>query len=83
VAIDYPAALVLRQIAARHDEYPQYLPEPEISALLQYVPDLHRKMLFTTLWNTGVKWFTEFGHLNRGDMLTSEQYRCTNETKKF
>ncbi|EBX8442766.1 chromosome partitioning protein ParA, partial [Salmonella enterica subsp. enterica serovar Oranienburg] len=22
-------------------------------------------------------------HLNRGDMLTSEQYRCTNETKKF
>ncbi|EGT5652382.1 hypothetical protein AUN00_11440 [Cronobacter sakazakii] len=31
----------------------------------------------------GVKWFTEFGHLNRGDMLTSEQYRCTNETKKF
>ncbi len=30
-----------------------------------------------------LKWFTEFGHLNRGDMLTSEQYRCTNETKKF
>ncbi|MCV6067013.1 hypothetical protein OFP26_14915, partial [Escherichia coli] len=23
-----------------------------------------------------VKWFTEFGHLNRGDMLTSEQHRC-------
>ncbi|RIH40042.1 integrase, partial [Shigella dysenteriae] len=22
-----------------------------------------------------VKWFTEFGHLNRGDMLTSEQHR--------
>ena len=30
-----------------------------------------------------VKWFTEFGHLNRGDMLTSEQYRCHNEKKKF
>jgi transposase len=30
-----------------------------------------------------VKWFTEFGHLNRGDMLTSEQHRCTNEKKKF
>lgn len=30
-----------------------------------------------------LKWFTEFGHLNRGDMLTSEQYRCTNEKKKF
>lgn len=25
------------------------------------------------------KWFTEFGHLNRGDMLTSEQHRCHNE----
>ncbi|WP_206745862.1 hypothetical protein, partial [Escherichia coli] len=26
-----------------------------------------------------LKWFTEFGHLNRGDMLTSEQHRCHNE----
>ncbi|WP_220087622.1 hypothetical protein, partial [Lonsdalea populi] len=26
-----------------------------------------------------MKWNTEFGHLNRGDMLTSEQHRCTNE----
>ena len=32
---------------------------------------------------TKVKWFTEFGHLNRGDMLTSEQHRCHNEKKKF
>ncbi|HIE0283219.1 TPA: hypothetical protein ACXI82_004318 [Escherichia coli] len=32
---------------------------------------------------SGVKWFTEFGHLNRGDMLTSEQHRCHNEKKKF
>ncbi len=30
-----------------------------------------------------VKWFIEFGHLNRGDMLTSEQHRCHNEKKKF
>ena len=30
-----------------------------------------------------MKWFTEFGHLNRGDMLTSEQHRCSNEKKKF
>ncbi|RDK12370.1 DUF4102 domain-containing protein, partial [Enterobacter sp. 9-2] len=29
------------------------------------------------------KWFTEFGHLNRGDMLTSEQHRFLNEKKKF
>ncbi|XST30812.1 hypothetical protein ACNFZ4_24965 (plasmid) [Escherichia coli] len=32
---------------------------------------------------TVLKWFTEFGHLNRGDMLTSEQHRCHNEKKKF
>ncbi|OOP11186.1 pyrimidine monooxygenase, partial [Shigella flexneri] len=24
-----------------------------------------------------MKWHTEFGHLNRGDMLTSEQHRCS------
>jgi hypothetical protein len=45
VAIDYPAALALRQMAAQHDEYPQYLLAPEVSVLLHYVPDLHRKML--------------------------------------
>lgn len=33
--------------------------------------------------NLQVKWFTEFGLLNRGDMLTSEQHRCSNEKKKF
>ncbi|SRM53378.1 IS4 orf [Shigella flexneri] len=32
---------------------------------------------------TVMKWHTEFGHLNRGDMLTSEQHRCSNEKKKF
>ena len=32
---------------------------------------------------SNLKWFTEFGHLNRGDMLTSEQHRCHNEKKKF
>lgn len=30
-----------------------------------------------------VKWHTEFGHLNRGDMLTSEQHRCSNEKKEI
>ncbi|MGS1800494.1 phage tail length tape measure family protein [Klebsiella pneumoniae] len=34
-------------------------------------------------YQPAVKWFTEFGHLNRGDMLTSEQHRCHNEKKKF
>jgi hypothetical protein len=28
---------------------------PEVSALLHYVPDLHRKMLLATLWNTGAR----------------------------
>lgn len=55
VSIDYPAALALRQMAAQHDEYPQYLLAQEVSALLHYVPDLHRKMLFTSLWNTGAR----------------------------
>jgi hypothetical protein len=35
------------------DELPKYLLAPEVSALLHYVPDLHRKMLLATLWNTG------------------------------
>ena len=39
--------------------------------------------IYSVLHNLGLKWFTEFGHLNRGDMLTSEQHRCHNEKKKF
>ena len=35
------------------------------------------------LYPDTLKWHTEFGHLNRGDMLTSEQHRCSNEKKKF
>jgi hypothetical protein len=51
-------------MAAQHDEeYPQYLLAPEVSALLHYVPVLHRKMLFTTLWNTGA-------HINEALALT-------------
>ncbi len=55
VAIDYPAALALRQMALVQDELPKYLLAPEVSALLHYVPDLHRKMLLVTLWNTGAR----------------------------
>lgn len=55
VAIDYPAALALRQMSMVHDELPKYLLAPEVSALLHYVPDLHRKMLLATLWNTGAR----------------------------
>ncbi|KKZ15810.1 resolvase [Serratia marcescens] len=55
VAIDYPAALALRQMALVQDELPKYLLAPEVSALLHYVPDLHRRMLLATLWNTGAR----------------------------
>jgi hypothetical protein len=36
VAIDYPAALALRQMALVQDELPKYLLAPEVSALLHY-----------------------------------------------
>lgn len=67
VAIDYPAALALRQMAQVHDDYPKYLLAPEISALLHYVPDLHRKMLIATLWNTGAR-------INEALALTRENF---------
>lgn len=73
VAIDYPAALALRQMAAAYNEYPQYLLAPEVSALLHYVPDLHRKMLFTTLWNTGAR-INEGLALTRGDFSLAPPY---------
>ena len=47
VAIDYPAALALRQMALVQDERPKYLLAPEV--MLHYVPDLHRRMLLATL----------------------------------
>lgn len=55
VPIDYPAALALRQMALVQEELPKYLLAPEVSALLHYVPDLHRRMLLSTLWNSGVR----------------------------
>ena len=66
VAIDYPAALALRQMSMVHDELPKYLLAPEVSALLHYVPDLRRKMLLATLWNTGAR-INEALALTRGD----------------
>ncbi|MDW4691658.1 hypothetical protein NQ237_24205, partial [Escherichia coli] len=36
------------------------------------------RKIFALKSKAQVKWFTEFGHLNRGDMLTSEQHRCHN-----
>nr|WP_250696683.1 glycosyltransferase family 2 protein [Escherichia coli] len=70
VAIDYPAALALRQMSMVHDELPKYLLAPEVSALLHYVPDLRRKMLLATLWNTGAR-INEALALTRGDFSLS------------
>lgn len=73
LAIDYPAALALRQMALVQDELPKYLLAPEVSALLHYVPDLHRKMLLATLWNTGAR-INEALALTRGDFLLTPPY---------
>ena len=73
VIIDYPAALALRQMALLHDELPKYLLAPEVSALLHYVPDLHRKMLLATLWNTGAR-INEALARGRADFILKPPY---------
>ncbi|HBU3598147.1 TPA: phage integrase family protein, partial [Klebsiella pneumoniae] len=73
MAIDYPAALALRQMALVQDELPKYLLAPEVSALLHYVPDLHRKMLLATLWNTGAR-INEALALTRSDFSLTAPY---------
>ncbi|HEM7924917.1 site-specific integrase [Salmonella enterica] len=73
VAIDYPAALALRQMALVQDELPKYLLAPEVSALLHYVPDLYRRMLLATLWNTGAR-INEALALTRSDFSLAQPY---------
>ncbi|EEE9161676.1 tyrosine-type recombinase/integrase, partial [Salmonella enterica subsp. enterica serovar Kimberley] len=73
VTIDYPAALALRQMALAQDELPKYLLAPEVSALLHYVPDLYRKILLATLWNTGAR-INEALALTRGDFSLAPPY---------
>lgn len=73
VAIDYPVALSLRQMALVQDELPKYLLAPEVNALLHYVPDLHRKMLLATLWNTGAR-INEALALTRADFSLAPPY---------
>ncbi|ESS95204.1 Resolvase [Escherichia coli CE516] len=54
-----------------HDELLKYLLAPEVSTLLHYVPDLRRKMLLATLWNTGAR-INEA--LTRGDFSLAPPY---------
>lgn len=73
VSIDYSEALALRQMALVQDELPKYLLAPEVSTLLHYIPDLHRKMLLATLWNTGTR-INEALALTRGDFSLAPPY---------
>lgn len=73
LAIDYPAALALRQLALAHDELPKYMLAPEVSALLHYIPDLYRKTLVATLWNSGAR-VNEAVALGRTDFLLQPPY---------
>ncbi|MEQ1995050.1 hypothetical protein ABL945_17930, partial [Escherichia albertii] len=43
------------------------LNERRVKVIKRLSPDFSQESI-------GVKWHTEFGHLNRGDMLTSEQH---------
>ena len=67
VTIDYPAAL-----AARAKDMSKYLLAPAVCALLHFMPNLRRMMLFTTLWNTGAR-ISEALALTRGDFLLRKQ----------
>ncbi len=49
VAIDYPAALALRQMASCRDELPKYSAGAGVSALPITCRIFHRKMLLATL----------------------------------
>ena len=62
-----------RQMALVQDELPKYLLAPEVSALLHYVPDLHRRMLLATLWNTGAR-INEALALTRSDFSLAPPY---------
>lgn len=73
VAIDYPAALALRQLAALHADLPKYLLAPEISALLHYVPDLNRNTFLSLLWNTGAR-LNEGLSVTRPDVSFTDPY---------
>ncbi|HAK5802695.1 TPA: phage integrase family protein [Salmonella enterica] len=70
VAVDYPAALALRQMALVQDELPKYL----------LVPDLHRKMLLATLKQRTEKAARTAGRLPSGSQphrlvpLSDNQY---------
>lgn len=60
-------AYQLRSLAiAAELDCPRYLLAPEISQLLEFIPDLHQRTLIETLWNTGGR-IHEILALTKGD----------------
>ena len=53
---NYEKAVALRRMALKAGaSLPRYLLAPEITVLLDYLPDLRQRLLFDTLWNTGAR----------------------------
>jgi len=49
-------AVRLREVAiAAGLDLPLYLLAPEVAVLLSYLPDMHQRLFFETLWNTGAR----------------------------
>lgn len=65
---DYGAAVALRNLAAAFGTaMPRYLLAPEVAILLSHEPDLKKRLLIDTFWNTG-------GRLNEVLPLTAEDF---------
>lgn len=48
-------ASALRNLAIAHTDAPRYLLAHEVGAVLALLPDLQRRLLIATLWNTGAR----------------------------
>jgi hypothetical protein len=74
VAIDYPAALALRQMALVQDELPKIPAGAGSQRPAPLRADLHRKMLLATLWNTGAR--INEALADPGDFRWRRRIRC-------
>lgn len=52
---DFAQAVAMRRMALNLSDQPAYLLAPEITLLLDNIPDLRKRMLFDFLWNTGAR----------------------------
>jgi len=66
---DYGAAVALRNLAAAYGtKMPRYLLAPEVAVLLSFEPDLKKRLLIDTFWNTGGR-LNEVLPLTAGDFM--------------